>query len=96
MTLHEQESCDPRTWKDPAQVAALTALREPKYARQERWAKEHMITASCRLTKEENAAFRAACRRLGVTRYQVIRFMIAVFMMGVRRERREPWTTPRS
>lgn len=87
MILHSQESCDQGAWKGPAQVAALTALREPKYARQERWAKEHMITASCRLTKQENAAFRAACKRLGVTRYQVIRHMIAVFMYGARRER---------
>ena len=87
MTLQTQESCS-REWREPAQVAALTALREPKYARQERWAREHMITASCRLTKQENAAFRAACKRLGVTRYQVLRYMIAVFMLGVRRERR--------
>lgn len=87
MTLHTQETCDPRTWKDPAQVAALTALREPKYARQERWARSHMKTASCRLTKDEDAAFRAACKRLGLTRYQVIRYMIAVFMYGARKER---------
>lgn len=86
MTVQTQESCQ-KTWKEPAQVAALAALREPRRARQQKWDAAHIITASCRLTREENAAFKAACRRLGVTRYQVLRYMIAVFMYGVRRER---------
>lgn len=87
MTLPAQDSCVRAAWKGPAQVAALAVIRAPKYAKQERWARSHMKTASCRLTKAEDAAFRAACKRLGLTRYQVIRYMIAVFMYGARKER---------
>lgn len=47
---------------------------------QARWDAEQMETASCRLTAWEAARFRLACRRLGITRYQAIRFMIAKFL----------------
>lgn len=87
MTVHQQESCN-RAWKEPAQVAALCAVRVPTRARQQKWDATHIKTASCRLTTAENERFKAACRRLGVTRYQVIRYMISLFLYGVQRERR--------
>ena len=87
MTVQPQDSCK-RTWKEPAQVAALCAVRVPSRARQQKWDATHIKTASCRLTTAENDHFKAACRRLGVTRYQVIRYMISLFLYGKQRERR--------
>lgn len=87
MTVHRQESCKPG-WREPAQIAALCAVRESPRARQQKWDATHIKTASCRLTTAENERFKAACRRLGVTRYQVIRYMISLFLYGVQRERR--------
>lgn len=86
MTVPKQESCQ-RAWKEPAQIAALTAVRVPVRARQQKWDEAHIRTASCRLTTAENDRFKIACRRLGVTRYQVIRYMILLFLHGVQRER---------
>lgn len=82
MTVQKQES-----WKALGQIAALGAVREPKRARQQKWDSAHIITASCRLTRPENERFKAACKRLGITRYQAIRYMIAVFLYGEQRER---------
>jgi hypothetical protein len=76
-----------RTWKTPAQCGALGAARAGKgRLRQERWDKEHMKTASCRLTAAENARFKKCCKAAGATRYAVIRYMISVFCYGVERE----------
>ena len=87
MTVHQQESCN-RAWREPAQVAALTAARVSSRARQQKWDATHIKTASCRLTTAENERFKLACRRLGVTRYQVIHYMISLFLYTVQRERR--------
>ena len=87
MTVQRQASCNPG-WREPAQVAALTAARVSSRARQQKWDATHIKTASCRLTTAENERFKLACRRLGVTRYQVIRYMISLFLYTVQRERR--------
>ena len=87
MTVPKQESCH-SNWREPAQVAALTAVRVPSRVRQAKWDAKHIRSASTRLTIAEHERFKACCKRLGVTRYQVIRYMITLFMYGVQRERR--------
>ena len=86
MTVPTQETCK-ETWRGAAQVAALCAVRAPARAKQQRWDREHIKTASCRLTAEEMERFKRACKRQGVTRYQVIRYMITLFLYGERRGR---------
>lgn len=76
-----------RAWKLPAQCGALGAVRDgADRLRQERWDREHMKTASCRLTAAENARFKRCCKAAGATRYAVIRYMISVFCYGIERE----------
>lgn len=87
MTVQTQDSCEKSQWKEAAQVATLCALRAPSRARQQRWDAKHIRTASTRLTIEENNRFKAACKRKGVTRYQVLRYMISLFVYGESRER---------
>ena len=84
MTVHHQESCKP-SWERMAEVAALCAIKMPSRARQQKWDAAHMKTASCRLTITEHLRFKAACRRLRLTRYQVLRYMIDLFVQGVER-----------
>ena len=65
-----------------ARQAALRAaiLGPDRRARQARWDRAHIKTASCRLTQEEMARFRRACRAQDLTVYGAIRAMIAEFV----------------
>ena len=78
-----------RAWKAPAQDAALAVARgyPLNRDRQARWDTEHIRTASCRLTVQENAEFISECRALGVTRYAFIRYCILSFLADRRRHR---------
>ena len=63
------------------QAALRAAIMGPdRRARQARWDRAHIKTASCRLTQEEMARFRRACRAQNLTVYGAIRAMIAEFV----------------
>lgn len=68
------------------QAAALAAgvLDEApeKVKRQARWDREHIRTASTRLEIKDAARLKAACAAAGVSMYQLIRYMILVFLAG--------------
>lgn len=55
--------------------------------RQKRWDEEHMITASCRLRKEEMQELREECWKQGTTVYGLLKEMIYAYL----EERRERW-----
>ena len=68
------------------QAAALAAGvlddAPEKVRRQARWDREHIRTASTRLEIKDAARLKAACAAAGVSMYQLIRYMILVFLAG--------------
>lgn len=67
-----------------AATLATGALDEApeKVRRQARWDREHIRTASTRLEIKDAARLKAACAAAGVSMYQLIRYMILVFLAG--------------
>ena len=48
--------------------------------RQNRWDREHIRTASCRISVEEMAALKEECRKQGTTVYGLLRYMITLYL----------------
>lgn len=70
-------------WESAAFSAARAAAAEPSEAgrtRQARWDRDHMRTASCRLTVAEMNRLRAITDRAGISVYSLIRYMLLAFM----------------
>ena len=65
------------------EIAAATAA-EPKRARrwsgQNGWDKDHMVTESARFTVREDAALRNELRRAHLNKYQLIGYMLRIWM----------------
>lgn len=66
-----------------AAALAASAAERLRRDRQAMWDAENIITASCRLTASEDARLRHACQAAGITRYQLLRFMIARYLDAV-------------
>lgn len=75
-------------WKSEGQAAALTVARNASGSRQQRWNRKNIRTASCKLSIPEMEQFRRCCDRRGITRYEALRYMIAVFMAECKRQER--------
>lgn len=71
----------------PAWTAAMIAAATPREERrrwhgQNGWDSEHMRTVSTRLPTEEAARLERYCREAGITRYQLIGYMVKTWMAG--------------
>lgn len=74
-------------WSAPAWTAATIAAATPREERrrwsgQNGWDAEHMRTVSTRLPTEEAARLERYCREAGITRYQLLGYMIKTWMAG--------------
>ena len=70
-------------WETVAYMAAKDAAASPeavKGSRQARWDRDHMRTASCRLTVAEMTRLRKITERSGITVYGLIRYMLLAFI----------------
>lgn len=59
----------------------ITTLRcRHRWAGQNEWNREHMKTQSCQLTADLDAELRRCCAEAGISRSQLIRFMLMEWM----------------
>lgn len=83
------------TWTDAARKAAHAAATRPP-RRQDAWDREHIRTASTRLTLTDAARLQAATAAAGVSVYRLLQYMILEFLAAWeaprrRKEEEEPW-----
>ena len=71
-------------WSVPAYEAAMEAASAPRYDRhrQAEWDAENMVTESTRFTVAQDAELRRCCREAGISRYQLINYMLRLWMAG--------------
>lgn len=71
-------------WSTPAYNAAMTAATAPRFDRhrQAEWDAENMVTESTRFTVAQDAELRRCCREAGICRYQLINYMLCLFIAG--------------
>lgn len=85
-------------WSTDAFLAAVGCADEPRprkrWAGQNDWDAENMVTESTRFTVENDARLRRLCREAGVTRYYLISYMLHTWMAA--REERERRGTERA
>lgn len=71
-------------WSTPAYNAAMTAVSAPRFDRhrQADWDADNMVTESTRFTVAQDAELRRCCREAGICRYQLINYMLRLFIAG--------------
>lgn len=68
-------------WKAKAQIAAhLAGIAAKRPSRQERWDKAHLHSVGCKISRDEAARLKARCDADGITRYELIRYMILMYL----------------
>ena len=70
-------------WSTYAQAAAVDAVdtaKEKRRRRQTEWDAENMVTESTRFTVAQDAELRRCCKEAGICRYQLINYMLRVFI----------------
>lgn len=65
-----------------AAVGAAKAAARRRWRGQAAWDKDNMETVSCRLPRGEAARLRRCCKEAGLTRYELIAYMVSIFMAG--------------
>lgn len=71
-------------WTEHAYNAAMQAVSVPRFDRhrQSEWDAENMVTESTRFTAAQDAELRRCCREAGICRYQLINYMLRLFIAG--------------
>lgn len=67
--------------KDAASITASSPYFKGNRIPQAKWDKEHIRSATTKLTVPEMERFKGICKRKGTTPYAVMRYMIWLFMI---------------
>lgn len=78
-----------KAWKTAVAAGKAPEKERKKWAGQNDWDKDNMLTISTRLTIKDALRLKVYCKEAGITVYTLVNYMVRVWMAAWETERRD-------